>query len=74
MTDDRNVDRVEGVEYTPEAVESVRQLLVDIRDTALARGWFHDAAGLSHAIVYLSHYAEALRSVTAGFDYLEPPS
>lgn len=55
--------RVEGVEYTPEAVESLRQeILIPLRDTALETNNFTYAVGLSHILVYMAEYGEVLAS------------
>jgi hypothetical protein len=50
--------QVDGIEYTPEAVESVRTGLTDLRNAALEATRFDYAVCLSHALVYLSHYKE----------------
>lgn len=52
--------RVDGVEYTPEAVESVRQEVIALRDEALGQAEMHWAVLLSHTIAYLSEYKEKL--------------
>ena len=52
--------RVDGVEYTPEAVESVRELVIELRNGALDANRFDYAVGLSHAIAYLGEYKELL--------------
>lgn len=53
--------RVDGVEYTPEAVENLRtEVLIPLRDGALDAGRFDYAVGLSHVIAYMSEYGEAL--------------
>jgi hypothetical protein len=54
--------KVEGVEYTAEAVESVRLALIEVRNAALDQQSFEIAVALSHAIVYLSHYRDELRA------------
>lgn len=55
--------RVEGVEYTPEAVEDLRtNLLIPMRDAALDGTHFEAAVGLSHVIAYMADYAEGLRA------------
>jgi hypothetical protein len=51
---------VDGVEYTREAVEDVRQLVIELRGGALDAGRMDYAAGLSHAIVYLAELAEVM--------------
>lgn len=65
------MSRVEGVDYTPEGIESVRQLLIELRDGALQTGWMHYAVGLSHAIAYLSEYREVVANIDRAFDDLE---
>jgi hypothetical protein len=52
--------RVDGVEYTPEAVEDVREQLVELRNGALDQQEFTWAVLLSHAIAYLGSYKEVL--------------
>jgi hypothetical protein len=52
--------RVDGVEYTPEAVESVRELVIELRNASLDAERFDYAVGLSHAIAYLGEYKEQL--------------
>jgi len=55
--------RVEGVEYTPEAVEDLRtNLLIPMRDNALDGSYFETAVGLSHIIAYMADYKEVLES------------
>lgn len=63
--------QVEGVEYTPEAVESVRLALIEIRNAALDQASFEIAVALSHAIVYLSHYRDAMGSIGRAFEDIE---
>lgn len=48
--------RVEGVEYTPEAIEAARQDLIVFRDAALDAERFDWAVLLSHVIAYLGDY------------------
>lgn len=52
--------RVEGVEYTPEAVESVRKQLIELRDGALEQQEFTWAVLLSHTLAYMAEYKEVL--------------
>lgn len=55
--------RVDGVEYTPEAVESLRQnVLIPLRDAGLDAGRFEYAVGLSHVIAYMAEYKEILEA------------
>ena len=55
--------RVDGVEYTPEAVEDLREnVLIPLRDGALEAARFDYAVGLSHVIAYMGEYKEALAS------------
>lgn len=53
---------VEGVDYSPEAVEAVRKDLIIIRDGALEQGEMHWAVVLSHAIAYLVDYEDAKKA------------
>lgn len=50
--------RVDGVDYTPEGVESARTELIALRNGALAE--FAWATLLSHVIAYLADYRELL--------------
>lgn len=53
--------RVEGVEYTPEAVEELRrEVLIPLRDAALDQDRFDFAVGLSHVIAYMAEYRDTL--------------
>lgn len=55
--------RVEGVEYTPEAIQDIRQnILIPLRDSALEQNKFEWAVGLSHVIAYMADYAEILEA------------
>lgn len=51
-----NMQRVDGVEYTPEAIQSIREMIIELRNAALDAERFDYGVGLSHALVYLSHY------------------
>lgn len=51
---------VEGVEYTREAVEEIRELVIALRDGALEAERMDYAVGLSHAIAYLAEFAEVM--------------
>ena len=53
--------QVEGVDYSPEGVEDIRQQLVRLRDEALEQGEFHWSVILSHAIAHAAHHVEMLR-------------
>jgi hypothetical protein len=52
--------RVEGVEYTPEAVEAAREELATLRNGALDQAEFHWAVLLSHVLAYMAEYQELL--------------
>lgn len=67
-SDDQHVD---GVEYTPEAVESIREMLTGLRDAALSNQRFDYAVGISHALVYLSHYRDSLGAINRAFVDIE---
>lgn len=51
-----NEVRVDGVEYTPQGVEAVRNEVIALRNAALKQNNFEWSAVLSHAIVYLAEY------------------
>jgi hypothetical protein len=56
------LSRVQGVEYTPEAVNEIRtNLLIPLRDKALETNQFTYAVGLSHVIAYMAEFAERLQ-------------
>lgn len=56
-------NRVEGVEYTPEAVEDLREnILIPLRDGALSQNEFGYAVGLSHVIAHMAEYKERLEA------------
>lgn len=57
--------RIEGIEYTPEAVNTARIGLIELRNAALGRDSFDWAVLLSHVLVYLADYAEVLEEETA---------
>lgn len=50
--------KVEGVDYSPEGIESVREALVFYRDNALSANNFEASVILSHAVAYLSYLKE----------------
>jgi hypothetical protein len=53
---------VEGVEYTPDAIENVRQyVVIPLRNEALTGDKFEFAAGLTHVLAYLSHLKELIK-------------
>ena len=58
-----NRPRVEGVDYTPEAVASAREELVEMRNIALDAANFHAAVLLSHIIAYLADYKEVMEEL-----------
>lgn len=55
--------RVDGVEYTAEAVEAARAELIAWRDQALEANppSFHATVFLSHVIAYMAEYADLLK-------------
>jgi hypothetical protein len=53
--------KVEGVEYSPEAVDSIRDVIIELRNAALTVPDFHRAVALSHALAYLADYREVLQ-------------
>lgn len=57
------MSRVEGVEYTPAAVENAREDLILLRDSALSNNHFEWAVLLSHIIAYLGDYKTFLEKV-----------
>lgn len=52
------VFKVEGVDYSAEGIESVRQELISYRDSALEVANFGAAVVLSHTIAYLAYLKE----------------
>lgn len=56
-------DEVDGVDYSPDAIEGVRQELISLRDNALTQADFHWVADLlSHALAYLSDYKSRIET------------
>lgn len=55
--------RIKGIEYTPEAADSLRDELIVMRDGALAQHAFEWAVALSHVIAMMAEYKEILESV-----------
>ena len=55
--------RVDGVEYTPEAIQSAREEVIALRDYALRENYFEWAVLLSHVIAYLGEYSEVVENV-----------
>jgi hypothetical protein len=62
--------RVDGIDYTPEAVEAIRDDLIKIRDEALSQSAFPVAVTLSWVIAYLAEYGDMLsdQRVVAAID------
>ena len=52
--------RVDGIEYTTEAVEGIRLEVIRIRDEALKQAAFDVAVSLSWVIAYLAEYGDLL--------------
>jgi len=57
--------RVDGVLYTREGVEDIRQQVIKLRDSALEQADFWWAVTLSHTIAYLAEYADLLKAQEA---------
>ena len=49
---------IEGIDYSPEGIESAREELITLRDGALEQAEFLWAVILSHAIALLADYKE----------------
>jgi hypothetical protein len=52
--------RVDGIDYTSEAVEAIRDDLIKIRDEAIEQAAFPVAVTLSWVIAYLAEYGDML--------------
>ncbi len=55
---------VDGVSFTPEAIEDIRGVVIELRDEALKQREFDYAVALSHAIAMLArlkHYEESFQ-------------
>jgi len=52
--------RVDGVDYSPEAIETMRQEMIVFRDQALTQAAFGEAVALSWVIAYLAEYGDIL--------------
>lgn len=50
--------RVEGVDYSPEGIEALRQELIKFRDEAMKQGAWGPVATLSHTIALLAYLVE----------------
>lgn len=55
---------VDGVEYTPDAIEGIRELIIELRNGALDAQRFDYAVGLSHSLAYLAQYKEIIADAT----------
>ena len=64
--------RVDGVDYTEQGVEDIRQLLIEIRSDAMTEaidrapgdmGVWQRITGLTHAIVFLAEYRDVVESI-----------
>jgi len=58
--------KVEGVDYTPEGIESVRTEMIAFRDAALKGGHMEIAVTLSHAVALLAHFKELVIAYDRG--------
>lgn len=54
--------RVEGVTYTPEAVQEIREALGTVRDGFMDLNDWHSVVMVTWAIAYLAEYADLLAS------------
>lgn len=52
--------KVDGVDYSPEGIESIRQEIISLRNTALQVNNFQAAVILSHNIAYLAYLKELI--------------
>lgn len=50
--------KVEGVDYSPEGIEVLRQELVGWRDEMMKQNAFHEVMAISHVIVLLAYLIE----------------
>lgn len=48
--------KVEGVDYSPEGIEDIRNFVIAVRDEALRQNEFHWVAPLSHAVALLAAF------------------
>jgi hypothetical protein len=60
VSDSNKRTRVEGVDYSPEGINAVREELIVLRNGALEQAEFHWAVLLSHVIAYLAEYKEVV--------------
>jgi hypothetical protein len=54
---------VDGVDYSPEGIEVLRQDLIAHRDAALGMNEFNYAVTMSHVIALLTYLAEVRREM-----------
>ena len=47
--------KVEGIDYTPEGIESVRGAMIEFRDAALNAGHMEVAVTISHVLALLAY-------------------
>lgn len=64
---------VEGVDYSPEGIEDIRQQLIRLRDEALEQGEFHWSVALSHAIAHAAHHKEMVETLDRKGDAVYAP-
>ena len=63
----KNYFEVEGVEYTPEAIEALRtDIIIPLRNGALDAERFEYAVALSHTLAYLAQYKEIIQDAAHG--------
>ena len=55
--------KVEGIDYTPEGIENLRQELIKYRDAALKQAAFEETVVLSHTIALLAYLIEREREL-----------
>lgn len=52
------VYQVEGVDYSPEGIEGIREVLISYRDTCLDQGAFPESVVFTHVIALLANLKE----------------
>lgn len=54
--------KVDGVDYTPEGIEELREEAIKVRDVALVEGEFQGATFMTHIIALLAYLKEIVES------------
>lgn len=58
--------KVEGIDYSPEGIQEIREALISLRDGAMEQGAMEWVLVLSHAIAQLAWAMEVSRHVGQG--------